>query len=360
MMHPYKGAPARSFWSRSISRNWSPTEAVDSIDPLIRRGDKVVSAGSCFASNMVPYLEEAGLTYYRTETAHPAFRSLEPEYLGYAKFSAAYGNIYTARQLLQLLKRCLGSFSPAEDRWVVEGEIIDSLRPGLKYRARSNREFDLLTAQHLRKTHEAFSNADVFVFTLGLTEAWISRQDGTVFSACPGTVAGSFDPDKHEFKNFTVSDTVADLSEFANLIRDINPGVRIILTVSPVPLVATATGRHVLNASTYSKSVLRAAAGEIVERFSNTTYFPAYEIVTGPQAPEEFFEKDRRNVSETAVGAVMKALLAHCDLGTEVAKPLEHQSIIAGDAASQLSQFIAASECEEAMADLQGDSEKIL
>ncbi|HVB18637.1 MAG TPA: GSCFA domain-containing protein [Stellaceae bacterium] len=358
--HPYKSAPKSSFWSRAVAADWSPAEVVQvagSREILIRKGDRVVSAGSCFASNIVPYLEKAGLTYLRTETTHPAFQDLEPEPLGYAKFSAAYGNIYTARQLLQLLKRSLKTFSPVEDRWPAGDDIVDPLRPGLQYRARSDREFDLLTAQHLRKTYDAFESADVFVFTLGLTEGWVSRLDGTVFPACPGTVAGSFDPERHEFKNFSVSEVVADLDEFITLLRRSNPDVRLIITVSPVPLVATATGGHVLSASVYSKSVLRVAAGEIAKHHPDVTYFPAYEIVTGPQAPEHFFETDRRNVSQAGVEAVMSAMLAHCeveagdDAGLPIAPPTGHPRRSDGSVASKMSQLIVAAECEEALAD---------
>jgi tetratricopeptide (TPR) repeat protein len=365
--HPYKSAPKSSFWSRAVATDWNPSEVVASHGLLIRKGDRVVSAGSCFASNIVPYLEKAGLTYLRTEATHPAFQDLEPEALGYANFSAAYGNIYTARQLLQLLKRGLKTFSPVEDRWPVGDGIVDPLRPGLRYYARTHREFDLLTAQHLRKTYEAFESADVFVFTLGLTEGWVSRLDGTVFPACPGTVAGSFDPERHEFKNFSVSEVIADLDEFIRLLRRVNPDVRLIITVSPVPLVATATGNHVLSASIYSKSVLRVAAGEITKCHPDITYFPAYEIVTGPQAPEDFFERDRRNVSQSGIKAVMCAMLAHCevesqdDVGLPVV-PLMKQSIWRenengnGAIASKMSQLIADAECEEAMADPQAAS----
>src|SRR5207247_912654 len=129
----------------------------------------------CFAANIVSYLERAGFTYLRTERRNPAFADVESERLGYDNFSAAYGNIYTARQLLQLLNRCLGNFRPIEDRWRSPEEIIDPFRPGLRYNAMSPREFDVLTAQHLRRTLEVFRQAQVFVFTLCLTEAWVSR-----------------------------------------------------------------------------------------------------------------------------------------------------------------------------------------
>jgi hypothetical protein len=270
----------------------------------------------------VPSLEQAGFTYLRTEAVHPAFADLPKERFGYQRYSAAYGNVYTARQLLQLLKRALGMFVPVEDRWVTPSAVIDPFRPGLRYPARSGREFDLLTAQHLGKTRQAFEQATVFIFTLGLTEAWISRLDAAVFPACPGTVAGSFDPDRHEFRNFDTAETAADLREFTRVLRSINPGVRIILTVSPVPLVATATGDHVLSASIYSKSVLRVAAAELAGLEPEIVYFPAYEIVTGPQAPDGFFEADRRNVSAAAIKSVVAALLAHCEAAGEASPAL--------------------------------------
>lgn len=76
-----------------------------------------------------------------------------------------------------------------------------------------------------------------------------------------------------------------------------------------MPLVATATPDHVVTASGYSKAVLRAAAGEAASRHSGITYFPAYEIVTGPQAPADYFDLARREPTPQAVGAVMEAFL---------------------------------------------------
>ena len=345
MSHPYKAAPRSAFWSRAVSTDWHPADVVATAQPYIAAGEKVVTAGSCFASNLVPYLEQAGLTYLRTERPHPAFAY--EERFGYDKFSAAYGNIYTVRQLVQLLRRALGQFTPAEDRWHVGDAVIDPLRPGLVHPARSEREFDLLTGQHLAAVHTAFTSADVFIFTLGLTEAWLSAADGTVFPACPGTVAGEFDPTRHVFHNFSVAEITADLVTFVSELRAVNPGVKVILTVSPVPLVATATREHVLLATTYSKSVLRAAAGEAANLLERVIYFPAYEIVTGPQAPYEFFEADRRSVTRAGIDTVMGAFLSRCGKAAPVAAPVDTASRIS----RAVSEALADAECEEAMAD---------
>ncbi len=118
--------------------------------------------------------------------------------------------------------------------------------------------------------------------------------------------------------------------------------------MSPVPLVATATGGHVLAATVYSKSVLRAAAGEVVAKDPGVAYFPAYEIVTGPQAPERYFESDRRNVSREAIDAVMAAFLAHCETDEP---PLRVAGDNSANIAADLSRALIEAECEEVMAD---------
>lgn len=344
---PYDEAPSRAFWSRSVARDFDAADLLPSDVRLVDEEDRIVSAGSCFAANVVPYLERAGLTYLRTEEPHPLLNA-PPDTFGYSRFSAAYGNIYTVRQMLQLLRRARRAWKPAEAYWEDDGIFLDPFRPGLQFRARSKAEFEALTRCHLDSVRLAFKKATVFVFTLGLTEAWTSAEDGAVYPACPGTIAGTFDPVRHVFHNFTVAETIADLTEVIAELRAINRKLRTILTVSPVPLVATAGGGHVLEATVYSKAVLRAAAGEVARAHENVTYFPAYEIVTGPQAPSDFFQPDRRNVSQAALDAVMAAFLAHADGISDV--PV---SAVAASPARErlLAQAIAAAECEEEMAD---------
>lgn len=347
--NPYVGLPHRALWSRGVARRYDASEVVTTEAPLLRTGDRVASMGSCFASNIVPHIEAAGVVYIRTEEPPPQVAQL-PENLGYRNFSAAYGNVYTARQMRQLIERCAGEFQPQEDRWHEPGKVIDPFRPGLAYPAASEVEFDVITAAHLSATREAFAAADVVVLTLGLTEGWESVLDGAVFPTCPGTVAGAFDPTRHRFRNFTVADVIEDLGATVDGIAAINPRARFIVTVSPVPLVATASGRHVLEATVYSKSVLRVAAAEVERRRAAVTYFPAYEIVTGPQAPESFFEADRRSVTDEAIRTVMDALLAASDVSKATASMATERAAPA-HAVADIARRIAEAECDEALLD---------
>lgn len=349
MSHPYRAQPDRAFWSRAVSRNWHAADAIAPDKVLLSRGDRIVSLGSCFAANLVPYLRHHGFDYVVTEPRHPAFGDAPPDNYAYDKFSAAYGNIYTARQFRQLLERALSQFHPQEDRWRTSTDIVDPFRPGLLYRPSSDAEFDLLSRHHLGCVRSAFEAATVVIFTLGLTEAWCSRHDGAVFPACPGTVAGTFDSDRHVFQNFSVGEVVEDLAGAYRALQAIRPGMRLILTVSPVPLVATATEQHVLVASTYSKSVLRVASEEIARQCEHVAYFPAYELVTGPQAPD-FFQPDRRNVSREGIDHVMAAFLARCEASDPPPTDGSEQKPRPQDL-GRLSQMVGTVECEELAAE---------
>lgn len=352
--HPYRSQPDRAFWSRSVSSGFDPTIAFAPQHQLIGRTDRVASVGSCFASNLVPWLEISGVEYVRTERVHPAFAELG-ENLGYRNFSAAYGNVYTSRQLRQLAERATGLFVPAEDRWYTAGAVVDPFRPGLRYPADDDDEFDLQTERHFAATRAAFDAATVIVVTLGLTEMWMSREDGAAYPGAPGTIAGTFDPQRHVMHELTVDEVVDDLVAFAGIVRETNPAARFIVTVSPVPLVATATTDHVVVASIRSKSVLRIAAERFVEADSASSYFPSYEIIAGPQAPHEYFETDRRSVSPSGVSAVMRTLLGDLlgdnDQTESIALPAATAHRFAAPLAQRWAQRLVAAECDEVLAE---------
>jgi hypothetical protein len=349
--NPYDVQPDRAFWSRAVAKEYWPSAMGGGTD-LLGANDRVMSIGSCFAANVQPYLERAGIAYVRTEPVRPQLAHL-PENLAYRSFSAAYGNVYTARQMLQLLQRATGQFVPSEDRWHDEGQVIDPFRPGLAYPAQSDVEFDMATIVHLTAVRRAVEQATVMIVTLGLTEAWADRTDGAVYPTCPGTVAGVFNPTRHLFTNFRYADVVSDLRDFVRIARGLNPTLRFVLTVSPVPLVATATEHHVLAASAYSKAVLRAAAGDVCDDDAGVAYFPAYEIVTGPQAPSSYFGADRRTVTPEGIEAVMSALLGSRGNDELASSQLPERL----DQAYALSRLIAEAECDEELLDRRRSSD---
>jgi hypothetical protein len=193
-----------------------------------------------------------------------------------------------------------------------DGGYVDPFRPRIGGKPFGSLE--VLRAdrkRHLVAVRQMFEAADVFVFTLGLTECWMSRHDHAVVPLPPGALGAKVSADAYEPKNFTVAEVIADLQGLLNKLELTNPKLRIVLTVSPVPLMATFEDEHVLAATTYSKSVLRAAAGEIAQKNANVAYFPSYEIITGSFNRGRYFAEDLRQVTTSGVDHVMRSFLKH-------------------------------------------------
>lgn len=312
-INPYQQLPDYQFWRRAVER--LPARDIDPVTAprfTLAPDDKVATAGSCFAQHIARILRQNGLNYYLAERADGLAKE-EARRRNFGVFSARYGNVYTARQLLQLFDRAHGAFTPKDRAWTrLDGKLADPFRPQVEPDGFATLdELEASRAAHLAAVRELFESLDVFVFTLGLTEAWRSRLDGAVYPVAPGVAAGGWDPKLHEFVNFGVAEVASDLQAFLERLLGVNPKARVILTVSPVPLVATYEDRHVLVATTYSKSVLRAAADEVARRNPACDYFPAYEIVTGNHARGGYFEDDLRSVRQEGVDHVMRMFVAH-------------------------------------------------
>src|SRR5690606_5004505 len=114
----------------------------------------------------------SGFNYFVTEPGHPILSDGIRKAHNYGLFSARYGNIYTARQLLQLFHRAYGEFEPAEDVWIeTDGAVLDPFRPTTQpggYVSEAEMRAD--RRQHLAAVRHMFEQLDIFVFTLGLTE----------------------------------------------------------------------------------------------------------------------------------------------------------------------------------------------
>ena len=170
--------------------------------------------------------------------------------------------------------------------WQRGDQILDALRPTIEpdgYSCVS--EMAAHREHHLACVRECFERMDVFVFTLGLTEAWCDLTSGSILPVAPGVIAGLYDPEKTRFINFSFLQILRQFELFLRILQKFRLDrqlPKILLTVSPVPLTATASGRHVLLATTDSKAVLRAVASELQRRHENIDYFPSFEIINHP------------------------------------------------------------------------------
>lgn len=316
---PYTSLPEAAFWRPAVAElhpfDLSPVGKV----PLLRPQDRVATAGSCFAQHIGNHLRRRGAKYIDLEPPPASIPAEDRARFGYGIYSCRYGNVYTTSQLRQLLEEALGQRTPLERVWESGGRYYDALRPSVDPVGHESAEDVLNLRQvHLSRVKKLLSKIDVFVFTLGLTEAWASRVDGTVYPSAPGAIAGTWDPNKYEFVNLRYPAVLSDLKVSWAILRSFSPKLRLILTVSPVPLKATASGEHVLVANSQSKSTLRAVAGDLSAEDKNVSYFPSYELIVSHPTRGMFFDPDMRSVNPGGVEYVMSKFFSEGQHGTSV------------------------------------------
>lgn len=312
--NPYAGLPAERFW-RKVVTNVPPF----AVNPhprcafTIAPADKVATGGSCFAQRVAEAIRSAGFNYYLTESPPSGMTEAEAASRQFGTYSARYGNLYYTRQIVQLFDRAYGRFEPELKAWLRDdGRYVDPFRPTIEPEGFAS-EAEVIGARdaHLAAVRRLFETLDVLVLTLGQTEGWRWRADGAALPLAPGVSGGSFDSDLYECVNAGAAEVLADLDGFLERLWSVNPAARVILTVSPVPMIATYMDRHVLESNSYSKSVLRAAAGEIVARNDpRTMYFPSYDIITSNVNAGRYYNEDQRTISDAGVRHVMRLFLS--------------------------------------------------
>tara|TARA_R110001583_G_scaffold158168_1_gene310091 strand:- start:985 stop:2055 length:1071 start_codon:yes stop_codon:yes gene_type:complete len=306
-MNPYENLPDKAFWKLAVANKhmfnisdlWTPKF---NIQPK----NKVATYGSCFAQHIGKALQNRDFNWFITENAPFACSVALAKKYNYGVFSARTGNIYTTSLLKQWTEWALGKKNIPEEVWEKNGRYFDPFRPRVEPNGfESVEEVKHSQSQTIQSFKESIEHSDYFVFTLGLTESWSNIDGNYEYPMCPGTIAGEFNQDKHKFSNQHFNQIINNLSQTMELMRDVNPDLKFILTVSPVPLTATKSGKHVAVATMASKSILRAVADQLSTNRGYVDYFPSYEIINSPIFKGVFFEPNQRSVHPFGVKFVM-------------------------------------------------------
>ncbi|WP_298895669.1 GSCFA domain-containing protein [uncultured Psychroserpens sp.] len=144
---------------------------------------------------------------------------------------------------------------------------------------------------HIKQTHQFLKEASHVIITLGTAWAYRFIETDTLVANCHKV------PQKKFLKELlSVEHISASLDAIISLIRNINPKISILFTVSPV--------RHTKDGfieNTQSKSHLIAAIHQIVEPRHHNYYFPSYEIMMDELRDYRFYSEDMVHPSSLAV-----------------------------------------------------------
>ena len=272
-----------------------------SIEPRFRLAPETryYCIGSCFARHVERALIRAG-----SEVLSGALRlpdSIDAKSLTPRDPSTKF-NTFSMNRMIDLAR------PGSED----ETDFLVELRPGEFWNPQlhSQQTFGL---EQARALHASFcenvrriAEADCIIITLGLTEYWFDQETGMPLNNSPLDWRHARRTGRFVFRNSGFAENMAQLREMIGKIRAIGkPGVRVVVTVSPVPLQFTFENRDILVVNTWSKSVLRAVCGELVAEDPDIDYFPSYELVLLSPA-DQVWHHDRRHVNEPFVRRVME------------------------------------------------------
>lgn len=345
MTHPYKNLPPKNYWKQAVgTRNFLEISDLWTPKYTITHDDKIITAGSCFAQHISRAMRDTGYNWVNYEPGPKYLLPDQLKHLNYGIYSFRTSNIYTIRALRQWIEWAFNDGSSIAERyWHSNDRYFDPYRPTIEPGGFESAEaVDASRRNTLRAIKAALLDANLFVFTLGLTESWRNRLTGQTYAICPGTAGGTFNEFEHEFVNDDYANIFQDAEWIIKHLQSVNPSLKILLTVSPVPLTATASHAHVLPATIYSKSVLRAVAGHLASSHPHIDYFPSYEIVSSFPYRGAFFESNMRNVATAGVDHVMKNFLRALT-SPDAGEQLPEHNVVFQDDTSDIDAVI----CEE-------------
>lgn len=144
---------------------------------------------------------------------------------------------------------------------------------------------------------------DTAVFTLGTNHVYVERTTGEIVDNCQKRPQREF-----EERELTVEECVDALREAITLLRQANPKVNVIITVSPIRY-----AKYGYHGSQLSKAVLLLATDKVIkEEGERVYYFPAYEIVNDELRDYRFYKADMLHPNEQAVEYIWEQLVATC------------------------------------------------
>lgn len=253
--------PAEKLTAKSYTCDMFRTEVDVPASGLdLKLEDKVITIGSCFAEVIGGKLKQSKVDVL----ANP------------------FGTIFNPVSVCRLLNAALGKNISFEEHLVHHNNIWYAY--DLHSSVSSPEKEQLLKQVHerLQLTSEHLRSSSLLVITLGTAIAYQLTQTGDIVANCHKLPA----------KNFTrvllnLEETRLYFEETLNLLKSINPKLKVLLTVSPV--------RHVketLPMNSVSKSELRLLCHYLQQANADVLYFPAYEMMIDDLRDYRYYKDD--------------------------------------------------------------------
>lgn len=265
---------AKGGLEKYILEGWIPDS------PIITKETSICTFGSCFAANVARYLKMRG---YNVLTANSRFGGNNMSYI----IRCGEGMV-NAPVIRQQFEWALENKKFDEDLWFDNDKTLAEYDEAIR-----------------AQTAQIFNQSEFFILTFGLSETWYNKRSGEAFwRAIPQHL---YDESKHGFKLLEPEENFQNIERIYQLIRKhLGTQVKLLMTLSPIPLVATFRPVSCITANSFSKASLRCALDRMMRTYGqdkNLFYFPSFEIV------KDYFhnpyEGDNRHVRPEVIQTIM-------------------------------------------------------
>ncbi len=268
----------------NVVSTWPPRSAdATRVEPIakpeffptfeLERGEKIFTIGSCFARNVEAALIARGFEIPAREAlkADPDFASFGPSILNNFGVPSIFNEISWALGAQPFIAE--QNFYEIGAGKFVDIHLNQTMRPA---------PFEIVEKRRaaIRSAYSAIADCRIVIITLGLNECWFDNVTGLYLNTSPRRSMIRDEPDRFALHVLDFEQTIGFLRRTFDILRDRGRrDLRVVLTVSPVPLTATYRRMDVMVANMYSKSALRTAAEHIIHEYDFVDYYPSFESI---------------------------------------------------------------------------------
>lgn len=199
------------------------------------------------------------------------------------------GTVYNPVSIHRTLELAATETLPSDSNYV-PGEVVRHYDFHSSLSAESDDDLSLVLYDLLKNCRDTLRKTNWLIITYGTAWVYTRRDTGAIVANCHKQPAATF------LKSLlSPADIEASFRRLPSLLRALRPGLKIILTISPVRHI-----RDTLEGNSVSKSVLRVACNNMAKEHPGVFYFPAYEIMMDDLRDYRFYQADMIHPNDVA------------------------------------------------------------
>lgn len=256
-----------------MAKNWQTLVDADPLKERILYDDKILFAGSCFASEIGSRMKD----------------------MRFKVVVNPFGVLFNPASIAGSIERLDQGIPFTSDDLIKSGDIYKSFMHGSEFASISEEEFLEKNNRILKTASIHFKESRWIILTLGTSWIYREKKSGLVVSNCHKLPSDNFL--RESMSPNDIENTLAEIIERF-------PDKRWIITVSPVRHWKDGAAGNML-----SKAGLIVASHALLKRFSNTFYFPSYEIFMDELRDYRFYADDMIHPSAQSVNYIWERFI---------------------------------------------------